>query len=604
MTQLRRAYLFIGVKKAKTLPGLEAVWDNVDAMHDWAVRQNAKKDDVVVITDQYERVTLSNIYDAVSKFCERGTIDQLLIYFSGHGVNNARSEFWLLSDAVENPNAAVNVSGSIDIAQYGVIPHVVFVSDACRTAASGIQAQSIAGGSIFPIKGTSAESRAVDVFYGTSIGDESYEVAKVDDSVAEYRAVYTDSLLLALNGHRKEVLKRSEDDKTDFLNPRPLKKFLKSHVPMHLYELGIRNRTQQPDAVITSDDDMYLSMYPVENQTMTTESTGTSSLPEAISIAMEFVKQSDFANDATKRMLDDGRVFSMEVISHDITQAMEDTADGFTAIATDMRKFNDEIGQSSTNVGPDSLPAQRGFVVRGVSIVEVVVASGNAQIRNNGTIIEFATAGPADNNVLLITSSGHGVVLPAFKGFLVYLTFDGDRLLDISFIPDAANSRFHDYTQKKDKIANLRAVIAASSRRGKFEFEGLDEKLARRMQLGKSVDPSLSLYAAHAYRAHGKRERLVEMSRYLKSDLGACLFDVALLASTPHQMFPSHDLSPIAPFAPLLSQSWPILQVREYALPDRLKDISVHALKDSLWTIYTPEGVELIQKSIQNKEIQ
>jgi hypothetical protein len=206
-------------------------------------------------------------------------------------------------------------------------------------------------------------------------------------------------------------------------------------------------------------------------------------------------------------------------------------------------------------------------------------------------------------NVLLVTASGHGVVVPSFAGFLASLTFVEDRLLDLSFVPDSSSGRFFAYNQRKEEIERLRAVIAASSRRGKFELERNDAKLATRMQLGKGVDPTLALYAAHAYREQGKRERLVKMAQFLKNDLGTCLFDVAMLASTPHESFPSQALSPIVPFAPLLSQSWPILQVMQYAFPGRLAEIERHVQKDSLWTIYTSEGVELIRNNIQNERI-
>lgn len=601
MAGLKRAFVLIGVKRSKTLPELNAVWDNVEEMREWAEGQGAKPNDIAVLTDQHEPVALHNIYDAVASFCDRGTIEQLVVYFSGHGINNARSEYWLLSDAVENSNAAVNLSGSMDIARYGVIPHVVFISDACRTAAAGIQAQAVEGGKIFPVKGSAAESRDIDVFYGTALGDASYEVQDVNEAVTGYRAVYTDALLLALKGDRAEVLKRSADEKSDFVHPRPLKDFLRKHVPIHLYELGIQDKTQRPDAIITSSDDVYISAFPVERQPTTPESSGSSL--EAMNFAKAFLKESEFATDATKRMLDDWEDRDAETISRDIIRSTGATAPDFEAIEADKEKFVDEVRQAFSSFGPESLPNKRGIKIRGTRVVEVVLAGIGAELKNEGTIIELSAPHPTVRNVLLITEQGYGVVLPAFEGFVASLTFDEGRLLDLSFIPDAKSSRYRIYENRKGEIERLRGIIAASSRRGEFKLENGGEKLARRMQLGKGVDPSLALYAAHAYREQGNRRWLEEMALFLRNDLGACLFDVALLASTAHDSFPSGELSPVAPFAPLLSQSWPILQVREYELPERLVEISKHAVKDSLWTIYAPEGVELIRESILNGEI-
>lgn len=76
---------------------------------------------------------------------ELTTVQQLIVYFSGHGVNMSRGELWLLTGAPDDPNAAVNIARSVELARTCGIRHVAMVSDACRTAAEGIQAQSVRG---------------------------------------------------------------------------------------------------------------------------------------------------------------------------------------------------------------------------------------------------------------------------------------------------------------------------------------------------------------------------------------------------------------------------------------------------------------------------
>ena len=65
-------------------------------------------------------------------------------------MNVRYNEYWLLSGAPDDPQEAVKVASSVALARYCGIPHVVLVSDACRTAAESIQAQNVEGSSIFP----------------------------------------------------------------------------------------------------------------------------------------------------------------------------------------------------------------------------------------------------------------------------------------------------------------------------------------------------------------------------------------------------------------------------------------------------------------------
>ena len=93
--------------------------------------------------------------------------DQLIVYFAGHGVNIGYAERWLLSDAPGDPNAAVNVAGSAEVAHRSSIGHVVFISDACRTAAEGLQAQGVTGSIIFPNTASGGPEKQVDQFWAT-----------------------------------------------------------------------------------------------------------------------------------------------------------------------------------------------------------------------------------------------------------------------------------------------------------------------------------------------------------------------------------------------------------------------------------------------------
>ncbi len=83
----------------------------------------------------------------------------------------------------------------------------MLISDACRTAAEGIQGQSIRGSEIFPNVADSGQERPVDVFYACGLGDPALEVKSAKKAASGYRAVYTDSLVEALEGRKNVIVK-------------------------------------------------------------------------------------------------------------------------------------------------------------------------------------------------------------------------------------------------------------------------------------------------------------------------------------------------------------------------------------------------------------
>ena len=194
---MMRALVAIGVQRAGAMPTLQAAWEGAHAMRDWAVEQGFDASHIETITDEQSKVTPQRIKDAIKPLVELGTVEQLIVYFAGHGMNLLRNEYWLLSDAPEDPDAVVNVSASTELARRSTIPHVVILSDACRTAASGIQMQGVNGSLIFPNKNISGPEKAVDLFFATALGDPSFEIKDPADAAGRYKAMYTEALVEA-----------------------------------------------------------------------------------------------------------------------------------------------------------------------------------------------------------------------------------------------------------------------------------------------------------------------------------------------------------------------------------------------------------------------
>jgi hypothetical protein len=57
-------------------------------------------------------VTSEDIYEVIANVLEPGNLDQLVVYFAGHGVNVRMGEYWLLSDAPRAPLGIVGQSSS------------------------------------------------------------------------------------------------------------------------------------------------------------------------------------------------------------------------------------------------------------------------------------------------------------------------------------------------------------------------------------------------------------------------------------------------------------------------------------------------------------
>jgi hypothetical protein len=223
-------------------------------MKDWVLRQGIEPKLVTLITDENGPVDLVQIKRVLFKLAERGDIEQLLVYFSGHGVNIRYGEYWLLSDAPTDTQAAVNVEGSVALARLCGIPHVVMISNACRTAAETLQAQAVTGGEIFPNDATAGMEGAIDQFFACLPGRPALEIKDLSLSAGEYKAVYTESLLEALEGKHFEVLdiKPQGSEWLGWVRPRKLGKYLEKEVPRRT---ALHSVNQQPSARITSDDD-------------------------------------------------------------------------------------------------------------------------------------------------------------------------------------------------------------------------------------------------------------------------------------------------------------------------------------------------------------
>ncbi|TKR22297.1 caspase family protein, partial [Cellulomonas hominis] len=263
VTTVARALVLVGVARTGgRFPQLPAVPGAVAAVRAWAAEQRVPDDLVLAFTDDDGTpVTSGAVLAGVRGLVDRGDVDQLVVYFSGHGINTGNAEFWLLTGAPEDGSQAVNVSLTSWFAERLPVKHVVLVSDACRTAASTVQELSVQGVALVPNLPPRGPAAAVDVFYACALGDPAYEVKDPAASGAAYQALFTSALVGALRGDHPGIVTPAPEAGSGLVQPWPLKRALPglvaerltaAHAPLDL--------AQTPDARLSSDPvDAWLS---------------------------------------------------------------------------------------------------------------------------------------------------------------------------------------------------------------------------------------------------------------------------------------------------------------------------------------------------------
>jgi hypothetical protein len=547
MLSMKRAAVLIGVDRVGGgLPPLADAASGAKRMAAWAEHQGVQH--VAVLTDaDGEGVAVADVKRAIRAIVELGSVEHLCVYFAGHGANVNRNEVWLLSGAPVDPQEAVNVAGSVQLARYGTIPYVAVISDACRSAAAGLQMQGVLGGDVFPndLGGT---SRFVDQFYSCGLGRPAHEL-KVG---ASYEAVYTAALLAALEG-REPV----DPPDPEFVRPRPLR----DHLARALSDMSTRGLDQAPEAIIASDPDAWISVLP----------------PGAKS---------------SGRRRRRGRPLHPAAHAVDAIIAPWETRLRFSGITPDAATHIDRDVAELSEAVPhlDDVPCS--FIFRGAIPVEAFTGPrGECEVRYRSAVA-VRPGGARANSVLVRLRDGTGVVLPALRGYDASVDFDREELVSVAY----ERRSEPDLAPRMQQVRELRAVAAIASRDGRFTLAPETvEELVWRMREVKRIDPALAVYAAYAYADIGRADLVRDMARYVQRDIGGVLFDIAMLSQRPR------GRRTIGQF-PLLGQGWALLRAFDLTLPSALEGIERTVLP-SLWTLFSAEGCEQLAAAVSEGAI-
>ncbi len=589
---MARAGIFIGVDQTGQLQRLHDAAAGARRMYEWACRQGMPPGTHArLITDEGGgKVTPDQIFDAVQEVVGGAGVDQLIVYFAGHGVNKNRSEQWLLSDAPVRPHAAVNVAGSVDQARYAGIPHVVFISDACRVAPEGIQAQRVEGVEIFPNEDYSDRAKPVDQFFACVLGRTAAEVRDPAAAANAFSALYTSTLLDALDGRLPDALTPGlPPDASHYVKPSTLRDVLDREIPRRLLARGLAGRVNQtPDAIVV-DHPHWLARLDVPP---VSETRGGAMPPPAPSVRGGAPEVSPAA--AARDLL---RV-AMTDTPAALSAAMAPTRSAAAAVAD----LADDAARVATPFGADHHETHCGIKVRGARIVEFRMVQGIAEhASGDGTDLRVYPP-PQPVSVWLRFEGDTGTVVPVIEGFLTVVSVEEREIVDVAFEPSAWHDRHARYGQSLPELRLLRGVASAVSRQGRFRLDGpAASALANRLRVSGGVDPGLALYAAYAYHDLQQMDLLLAMSGELEADLGVQPFDVAMLAR--HLVDRRVDRrAAVVPFVPMLSQGWALLRAHRVRLHPALDGLDRH-VRDSLWSLYDRDGLERLREALESREV-
>jgi hypothetical protein len=562
VSTVARAVVLVGVARTGgRFPELPAVPGAVAAVRDWARAQGVPDDLVLTFADtDGAPVRGGDVLAGVRSLVGRGDVDQLVLYFSGHGVNNGNSEFWLLPGAPEDGSQAVNVSLTSWQAERLPVRHVVVVSDACRTAASTVQELGIQGVSVVPNLPPHGAAAAVDVFYACALGDPAYEVKDPVAAGAAYRALFTTVLVRALRGDLPDVVTPDAggpEPRPGLVRPWPLKRALPGLVAAHLAAVQAPlDLVQTPDARLSSDPDVAwlsrLEPWPP----------GAGAGAEAGAGA-----GADAAPPAGVRT---GEVPVVPAGPAPVVRAAAEAADrlaeSFTVVARAAPPGVAAAARPGAELelklavpagAPVSLPAGPPVIVHGARAVRVDRLTGTA--------------------ALVVLDSGCCAVLPVLPGRTTVALVEAGNLVDCAMPRDGAAPSVD------GRAAALagRARSAAWSRFGLCLDDDADEDPAG--ALDPEDDPLAAVYRAWVLHDRGRRDAVARLAE--PGAPGARLFDVALLAQPGGVPDPGDArwrelLTPV----PLLARGWSLLpaapepvQERARAFPPRLP---------SHWTLF------------------
>ncbi len=574
-----RAAVVIGVDKSGGLPRLSAASAGARQFAGWLHDEGF---DVTLLDDSQSPVTAHDVFNAISTYVERGNVDQLLVYFSGHGFLIGQTEMWMFSDAPGNPNEGASLFESVEYAKDSGIPHVIFISDACRSRTQDEIVSKVRGQIVFPPSGSARFRSKIDKFYAARPGNPAYELP-IAESSGQFEGIYTSVFLQAFTKPDPSMIKETPDGIKVVPN-RLLNDFLVREVEKRVQAQGI-GKNQTPDAELGSDETAYIGKIlsgPSAPQPVVRNKPDPFATASLKTASSDRILPTDLSR-ATVKFVVKGEEFANA--KQQVVSAMHLPAKVLKNIAS-------------------------GLVVSGVEVASVHVNPNfKATVKKVGraTIASIAFDRDYGCSVAVRFADGTGTVLGAIREFVGTVSVGTNGVNNVSYDPDHENWRFSEYQHNKERLADLRSTVAALALNGVFRIEGNGAQrdksaaaIADKIRILKGYDPTLGIYAAYAYDEADLTDKAGSVFDYMRGDLNVNVFDVAVLARQKLNWQDSESYP--VPCCPMLTQGWNYLRVRNVKIPPPIDRARDHLLQ-SLWTTFDSEGMDILVAALESGEL-
>lgn len=568
--------IVIGIDKSGTLPVLRAAASGATQFGDWLEGEGFEVKRF--IDSPTDKVKIDPIFEEIDRIVSRGTYQQLVLYFSGHGFLNSYRELWMLSDAPKNPNQAISLLECERLCKRSGIPNVVFISDACRSTATSLVADAVRGSVVFPTTSNSGSvNTKVDTFLATQEGDPAYEVG-VKTAADNYQGIFTASFLDAFKFPDDSMVSKVGD--IEVVKNRDLEDYLRRDVNRRA-QLASIALEQRPEANVASDG--YIGRVRRTGQPV--------NLPQ-FQPSISEVSTFAFSEKGFKTLASAQPIKAKGI--ENSGKAMAFTAAKEKIIVAEQR-------------APKSFETETGFFISGAEIEDVKVNEDFFSIdrvhnANDGSVLVLYPRNNVPSSVAIRFADGTGTVVAGLKGYIGTIVVDEGRVVNVTYTrTDMAG--FAESPEGR-RLTELRSLVATSARFGTFRISGSGEERAQRareladkVRMLKRADPTLGIYAAYAYAEADILRQVKSVSSYMRGDINGDIFDVALLAKSLSDKAPDNRKG-IAPFCPMLSQGWGLLRIENvplYPLVDAARDF----IEPALWTTFRKEGMDMVLRAME-----
>ncbi|MGY2011971.1 caspase family protein [Nocardia gipuzkoensis] len=595
LERYRRAAVCVGVDRVAGLPPLGAAAAGATAVADWARSQGC---DVALLTDgDGSSVSRREVFESVRAVVEQRIYDQLIVYFAGHGLlMSPGTEVWLLSDAASDSTEAVNMFLTTEHARLGGIPHVVLISDACRTYVSGPPFYGLTGASVFPIPAHEVDVAELDIYFGTAPGNPAYEVRSA--SRPGY-GIFTHCLLDVLGAPPRGIIEyihasahpafraASDSDSSSaagvaVVTSRALKPPLITAVIDHAARIDPL-LDQRPDIRVETALPQFLA---------TVEETG--SLPSRPAPSK--------SKQATSRALD---VITRVAGRRGRAPGRSRERDSDTRI----RRLADRLRDPAADLSEPIDPHHAWVVVRGAQLRHVTAVGwevSNQQQRTDLHRWELVPAGRygLPTSAVLQFDNETGTVVPLVPGTLATIVVDDGRVTAMNYTT---------ITSGRESLGLIRILEDSRERLAVVTDAAQNGDMAPALQRpAPERDRGRSLRRFHNYttdflvhdmlEAYAASEQGTFDADLVRLALGDRIvsFDLALLASRPSATGGrSLSLSPILPneyivhpFTPLMTRGWLLLGDNPAPARPYHRQLARHLIP-ALYTTFDTQGVDI-----------